>query len=69
MISLFTRHPRSKGISYIEHAKFAALVGAKLLISAAYFLVHALLPFIPIRADYNLEAMISFLNKENKKVS
>ena len=68
MISLFTSHPRSKGLGYIEHAKFAAAIGIKLLISGAYFLVHALFPFIPIKASYNLKAMSLFLHKENEKV-
>ncbi len=68
MISLFTSHPRSKGVSYIEHAKCAAAIGTKLSISGVYFLVHALFPFISIKASYNLKAMSLFLHKENKKV-
>jgi len=65
----FTDHPAQQGESYGEHARFALPIGFRLLTSAGYFLVHALMPAIPIPTRFNLSAMAAFLSERNERRS
>lgn len=61
----FTTHTRQQGVTYIEHARFAMGIANRLFISTMVFAVHALMPFIPIKQEHDLEAMTAYLNERN----
>ncbi len=42
----FTAHPSSVGETYIEHAKFASLSGARMIIAGMACIIHGILPFL-----------------------
>ena len=58
---MFTKHPNAKGLTYIQHAKRAGLMGIRLLLSAMFFIVHSLFPFIPIPRKLNCHDMVHAL--------
>jgi hypothetical protein len=43
---LFTKHPHATGETYIEHQRFAASVGLKLLGAGAAAVIHGVCPFL-----------------------
>lgn len=57
----FTRHPRRQGVTYAEHWRFAALIACRLMKSVAVFGVHAVLPFVSIPRELDLESTAAFL--------
>jgi hypothetical protein len=58
----FSKHPKENGYkSYLEHGLFAFGVGFRLLLSAKFFIWHALLPFIPIPSSLNFDKTILYL--------
>jgi len=61
----FTAHTQQQGVTYVEHWYFAMCIAYRLLISVVAFVAHAILPFIPIKPEHDLEATIAFLNKQN----
>lgn len=61
----FTRHPRRQGVSYGEHWRFAIGIACRLSKSVAAFAIHALLPFVPIPRELDLEASAAFLLERN----
>jgi membrane glycosyltransferase len=61
MFGIFTKHPKTKNLSYWQHLTRALLMGAKLLISGACFILHAVFPFIPIPKKYNCHDMVHSL--------
>ena len=70
MKSLFNKHPRSNGFSgYFEHACFALGISGRLMMSTCLFLLHAILPFMPMPKFLNLEATIDYLKKSNEKLN
>lgn len=62
----FTRHPQSQGVSYREHCHFAMSIAWRLLKSVIAFGVHAVLPFISIPRELDLEASAAFLLQRNR---
>jgi len=64
-LKLFTKHLDASGKTWREHATFAALIGIKMAISSCYFLLHGLMPFIPMPNCYNLESMSAYLLKRD----
>lgn len=62
----FTRHPHRQGVSYVEHWHFAAAIAWRLLKSAVAFGIHALLPFVSIPRDLDLEATAACLMERNR---
>jgi len=62
----FTRHPRQQGVSYAEHLRFALVVAWRLSKSVIAFAVHAMLPFISIPRELDLEASAGFLLERNR---
>ena len=62
----FTTHTRQQGVTYIEHAHFAIGIAKRLFINVIVFTAHALLPFIPIKPEHDLEATIAFLKERNE---
>ncbi len=56
----FTRHPRSVGETYTEHAAIASGFGVKLVLAGMACLVHAVLPFLFVRTG---SAMVDELHE------
>mgnify|MGYP003121164019 CR=1 FL=1 len=69
VIKAFTKHPNENGKTWSEHACFALSVSFKLACSSFYFMLHGIMPFIPMPEYYNLESMSSYLLNKNDEVS
>ena len=61
----FTSHTQQQGVTYLEHGRFAMGIAYRLFISMVAFAVHAILPFIPIKPEHDLEATVAYLNERN----
>jgi hypothetical protein len=61
----FTAHPYHQRISYLDHWCFAMGIAFRLLASVLAFAVHAILPFIPIDPQLDLESTAAFLVERN----
>ena len=64
-MTIFTAHPHAQGVTYFEHWAFAVGIAWRLLRSVLAFSVHALLPFITIDRQFDLEATSAFLLERN----
>jgi len=64
-MTIFTEHPHAQGVTYFEHWTFAIGITWRLFHSALAFLLHALLPFITIDRQFDLEATSAFLLERN----
>jgi len=64
-MTIFTEHTHAQGVSYIEHAQFAIGIAWRLLRSVLAFSLHAVLPFITIDRQFDLEATSAFLLERN----
>ena len=67
-MSLFTFHPHKQGLSYFEHWLFAMGIARRLVASALAFAIHALLPFVTIKRELDLEATAASLLERNQFV-
>ena len=66
--NLFTKHPRENGHgSYFSHFLFSFSIGARLAVSSLFFLLHSILPFIPVPKLLNLEKTTEFLIEKNSE--
>lgn len=63
------KHLKERQVSYLNHARFALTISARLAISSIAFLVHAILPFVPIPAWLNLEATGLYLFEKDNSLS
>jgi len=61
----FTIHTQQQGVTYVEHLYFAMGIAYRLFISVLAFAAHALLPFIDIKPEHDLESTIAYLNERN----
>lgn len=61
----FTTHTQQQGVTYVEHWYFAIGIAYRLLISVLAFTAHAILPFIPIKPQHDLEATVAYLEERN----
>ena len=61
----FTTHAQQQGVTYVEHWYFAMGIAYRLFISVITFAAHAILPFIPIKPEHDLEATVAYLNERN----
>lgn len=61
----FTTHTRQQGVTYVEHGFFAMGIAYRLLLSVIAFAVHALMPFISIMPEHDLEATMAYLKERN----
>jgi hypothetical protein len=61
----FTAHPYQRGIAYFDHCCFAMGIALRLFASMLAFAVHAILPFIPIDRQLDLESTVAFLTERN----
>lgn len=66
MMNPFINHPRKQGITYLEHWYFAMGIACRLLTSVFAFVLHAILPFIPIEPRLDLEATAGYLQERNR---
>ena len=57
------KHLKENNETYLNHLKFAWVAAFHMLISCCFFLVHGLIPAIPIPKLFNLEAMYRKLKK------
>ena len=64
-MTIFTRHPHDQGINYFEHWGFAMGIAWRLLRSVLAFAIHALMPWITIEKQLDLEATSAFLLERN----
>ena len=64
-MTIFTAHPHAQGVTYLEHWAFAVGIAWRLLRSVLAFSVPALLPFITIDRQFDLEATSAFLLERN----
>ena len=64
-MTIFTQHPHDQGISYLEHLDFAMGIAWRLLRSVVAFAIHALLPWITIEKELDLEATSRYLMDQN----
>ena len=64
-MNAFTGHPHEQGVTYFEHWVFAMGIAWRLLSSVVAFALHALLPFISIESQFDLEATSAFLIERN----
>lgn len=69
VIRAFTKHPNENGKTWCEHAVFAVSISWKLAKSSFYFLLHGIMPFIPMPEYYNLESMSAYLLDKNGKIN
>lgn len=61
-----TAHPHRQGVTYFEHWGFAMGIACRLLMSVVAFALHAVLPFISIKADLDLESTAAYLAERNR---
>ena len=61
----FTTHTQQQGVTYWEHWGFAMGIAYHLFISVWAFALHAVLPFISIEPEFDLEATAAFLEDRN----
>lgn len=64
-MTILTQHPHEQGVTYFEHSEFAIGIAWRLIRSALAFSLHALLPFISIDREFDLEATSAFLLERN----
>lgn len=64
-MTVFTEHPHAQGVTYFEHWGFAIGIAWRLFRSVLAFSLHALLPFITIDRQFDLEATSAFLLERN----
>jgi hypothetical protein len=62
------KHLKKKKLSYLKHFIFAMRVSWKLSLASTAFFIHALLPFIKIPYDLNLESMALYLFEKNNEL-
>ena len=62
----FTRHPQQQGVTYGGHWRFAMGIACRLLMSVAAFGMHALLPWVSIPRELDLESTAAFLLERNR---
>jgi hypothetical protein len=61
----FTAHTQNQGVTYWEHWGFAMGVAYRLMVTVTAFAIHAILPFISIDSNRDLEATAHFLEERN----
>jgi hypothetical protein len=64
-MTIFTQHPHDQGITYFGHWGFAMGIAWRLLCSVLAFAIHAVMPWITIEKQYDLEATSAFLLERN----
>jgi hypothetical protein len=68
-MNLFTMHPQQHGMTYGEHCYFAMCIAGRLLVCVVAFVVHAILPFVPIERRLDLESTAAYLAERNQWIN
>jgi len=58
----FTEHPNSVNQTYLQHLQFALSAAIRFLISAMFFIAHAVFPFLKIPKPFDLVSISEWLN-------
>jgi hypothetical protein len=61
----FTANPYQRGIDYFDQCCFVTGIAVRFFASVLTLSVHAILPFIPIDPQLDLESTVTFLTKRN----
>jgi hypothetical protein len=61
-----TAHTEEAGQTYSQHLVFAVGAGFSMLLSACFFIVHGVVPWVPVPSRYNLLEMSVLLLNKNK---
>ncbi|MBW4636392.1 MAG: hypothetical protein KME30_32300 [Iphinoe sp. HA4291-MV1] len=64
----FAQHLGNSGQTYWSHLLFTVHISVRLAVSAFLFVLHGILPIIPIPRQFNLEAVASFLLQKNHAI-
>jgi hypothetical protein len=59
-----TKHTRENNESYLQHMCFALKAATLFFVSSIAFIIHAILPWVVIPDQLNLDAMCKNLQKE-----
>ena len=59
------KHLKENNETYLSHLKFATAIGLSLMLRAAVFVLHGILPMVPVPSSLNLEATNNKLAKWN----
>jgi len=51
--------------TYVSHLRFATRIGIQLVVRGIVFVIHGILPFIPVPASLNLAATLQKVNEWN----
>ena len=62
------KHLKERKITYLQHFIFAMKISLKLTFASTAFLIHALLPFIEIPYNLNLESVALYLFEKNNEL-
>ena len=57
------KHLKENNETYLSHLKFAWTAACHMIISSCFFLIHGLLPLIPIPKQFNLNRMLQKVRK------
>ena len=63
------KHLKERNVSYMTHARFALGIGLRLACSSVIFILHAVLPIIPIPYALNLESTGLYLFEKDNSLS
>jgi ABC-type uncharacterized transport system YnjBCD permease subunit len=53
------KHLRENNETYLSHLKFAITIGLSLMLRAVAFVLHGILPMVPVPKRLNLEASMN----------
>ncbi len=53
MKNIFTEHPNSLGETYLQHMKFALVLGFNMIMGSLTLLIHGIFPFLFIKTGSN----------------
>ena len=59
------KHLKENNETYLSHMKFATTIGLSLMLRAAVFVLHGILPVIPVPQSLNLEATMNKMAEWN----
>ena len=62
------KHLKERNTTYIQHLIFAMKVSLMLTVSSTAFFIHAILPFVEIPYNLNLESMALYLFEKNNEL-
>lgn len=64
-MTIFTKHTKQQGVTYLEHLFFAISIATRLANSVIAFALHGIFPFIDIKKELDLEETARFIHAKN----